>query len=370
MPSIPYFSVGYAPRTVHAVFSELTFEQKVMSHTITIITNDQQSIQFECDDKQNIQDAAEAAGHFPPAICKSGGCGSCMAHCESGDYQLADYSAGILPENPEETQSILLCRTFPQGDLVINAPYAADKIQTHQPGAREATIVELEVLAERTVKLSLQLIADEENGLSFAFEPGQFVELEIPELNLKRAYSLANTPNWEGKLEFLIRLQENGVFSNYLKHHAKTGDNIKVHGPAGTFTLQEQSINPLCFVSGGTGLAPFMSILRRMEEWGEDHPVQLFLGVNNEQEIFCHQELKDLQDKLPQLNVNICVWQASENWSDYHGTPVDALAQYLQQTQIQPDIYLCGPPPLVESATQVAIQHGVDADKIYCERFA
>lgn len=341
-----------------------------MSYLITLSTLDDQYIRFDCNSDQSVQDAAEAAGYYPPAICKMGGCGSCVATCDSGDYELKSFSAGILPENVEETGETLLCRTYPKSDLVIHVPYNAERIESRKPVAREAEIVKVEKIAERTMSLVLQLAADEEKGLAFEFEPGQFVELEVPELNLKRAYSIANTPNWEGRLEFLIRLQANGQFSNYLQTQAEAGQLLKVHGPAGTFTVQEQSLSPRCFIAGGTGLAPFLSMLRRMAEWGEHHPVQLFLGVNNEQEIFYQQELEDLQQRLPQLHVNICVWQSSEEWIDFRGTPADALAFYLKQVDVLPDIYLCGPPPLVEAATKTALQNGISPEKIHCERFA
>ncbi|NOQ36928.1 MAG: 2Fe-2S iron-sulfur cluster binding domain-containing protein [Methylococcaceae bacterium] len=341
-----------------------------MSYSITLSTLDDQKIQFNCDAEQSVQDAAEAVGFFPPAICKMGGCGSCLAVCDSGDYQLKSYSQGMLPDNAEEMGDILLCRTYPKSDLIIHAPYNADKIQSRQPLAREAEVVKAEILAERTVRLVLQLLPDEEQGLAFEFEPGQFVELEVPSLDLKRAYSLSNTPNWDGQLEFLIRLQNSGLFSNYLKNKVKIGDAIKVHGPSGTFGIQGQSLNPRCFIAGGTGLAPFLSMLRRMAEWGEDHPTQLFLGVNNEQEVFCRQELEELQQALPQLHVNFCVWKPSEDWIDFSGTPADALAIYLKQIDILPDIYLCGPPLLVEATTQIALQNGISPERIHCERFA
>ena len=341
-----------------------------MSHSITLSTTDNQTIQFDCESEQTLQEAAEAAGFFPPAICKMGSCGSCIAVCDSGDYEIKDYSISLLPENADETGDILLCSTFPKSDLVIHAPYAAEKIQGHQPIARDANISVVEQMAERTTRLVLQLVENEESGLAFEFEAGQFVELEIPELDLKRAYSISNVSNWEGRLEFLIRLQEKGQFSDYLKNQAAIGAALKIHGPSGTFTLQGQSLNPRCFVAGGTGLAPFISMLRRMAEWGEDHPTQLFLGVNNEQEIFCQAELEALQQAIPQLQVTICVWKPSEQWTGFKGTPADALAEYLDKNAVVADVYLCGPPALVDATTKIALDNGVKQENIYCERFA
>ena len=340
-----------------------------MSYSITLTTSDQKTFQFNGEDEQNIQEAAENAGFFPPAICKIGSCGSCLAVCKQGGFELKSYSDGVLPQDFKTTGDTLLCRMYPKSDLEIQAPYASDQIQNHQPIARDATIVALEHIADRTMKLVVQLTEDDEQGLGFEFAPGQFVELEVLALDLKRAYSIANTPNWEGRLEFLIRLQEKGQFSSYLQSSAKIGDALKIHGPSGTFILQAQSLKPRCFVAGGTGLAPFLSMLRRMAEWGEDHPTQLFIGVNSEQEIFCRQTLSEIQQSLPQLNVTLCVWNASDQWQGFKGTPADALGDYLKQVEHLPDLYLCGPPKLVEASTNIALQQGIDSNAIYCERF-
>lgn len=341
-----------------------------MPHHITLTTHDGKQIDFNCEPEQTVQDAAEAAGFFLPALCKAGSCGSCLGRCTQGDYHLDAYSPSLLPEKSREHGDVLLCCTHPDSDLQLTAPYKASQIQSGKDAPRSAEIVSIELIAERTMRLVLQLLPDAQHGIAFEFEPGQFVELDVFELNLQRAYSIANTPNWEGRLEFLIRLQPQGQFSTYLQHTAQIGYSLKVSAAAGTFGVQEQSLSPRCFVAGGTGLAPFLSILKRMADWGEDHPTQLFLGVNNEQEIFCQDELAALADAIPHLHVEICVWQPSETWTGFRGTPADALRAYLASTNLLPDVFLCGPPLLVEAATQIAVDAGVDPERIFCERFA
>lgn len=340
-----------------------------MNYEITLITREGNPINFPCLADQNLQEAAEAAGFFPPGLCKVGSCGSCVAVCTSGTYRLDSYSPSLLPDNPAAQGDILLCRTYPQSDLTIRAPYNADQIRNSPQAIRQGDILVLEKIAERTMRLVVQLLPDDQHGIAFEFEPGQFVDLEIPESSIRRAYSIANTINWLGQLEFLIRLQPQGQFSTYLQQ-AKVGERLQVHGPSGTFGIGQQSLNPRCFIAGGTGLAPFLSILRRMAEWGEDHPTTLFLGVNNVQEIFCQSELSDLTQAIPQLKAHICVWQASDSWRGFVGTPADALRLHLQNVAILPDIFLCGPPVLVEAATHIAKEAGIPAERILCESFA
>jgi len=339
-----------------------------MSHKITLSTRDNQQFEFSCEDKQNVQAAAEVASLYPPFGCKSGSCGACLGTCKSGDYQLESYSEDVLSTEAAAKGDILLCRTLPNTDLEISLPYDADCIQKILTAPRDAEIISIDKIAERTLKVVLQLQDDPEVGLAFDFEPGQFVELEIADLNLMRAYSIANIPNWEGRLEFLIRLQPNGKFSDFLQNGA-IGQHVLVHAPSGAFVLNKQSSNPRCFIAGGTGLSPFLSILSRMAEWAEDHPTHLLLGVNNEAEILCQEELVILQQSLPLLSYEICVWKPENNWQGFIGTPVDAFKGFLEKSGPEIDVYLCGPPILVESSTQAALEAGINKDHIYSERF-
>ncbi|MDF1583475.1 MAG: 2Fe-2S iron-sulfur cluster binding domain-containing protein [Methyloprofundus sp.] len=338
-----------------------------MSYKITLTTHDQQQFSFACTEQQNVQDAAEAAHIYPPFGCKSGSCGACLGTCNTGEYQLESHTEAALSTEAAARGDILLCRTLPKTDLHITLPYDASAIQQTLMAPRVAEIIRIESIAERTLQVTLQLQDDPETGLAFEFEPGQFVELEVPELNLMRAYSIANTPNWEGRLEFLIRLQPNGKFCAFLQQ-AAIGQQLLVHAPSGAFVAHKQSLNPRCFVAGGTGLAPFLSILRRMAEWAEDHPTHLFLGVNKETEIVCQDELNTLQQSLPQLSVEICVWKPETNWRGFIGTPADALKIHLKNNA-SADIYLCGPPILVETAEDIALKANIPADQIFCERF-
>ena len=107
----------------------------------------------------------------------------------------------------------------------------------------------------RAISLTLRLQPDPEAGSAAEFSPGQYMELTLPGTDIRRAYSLANLPNWEGRLDFLIRLQPGGTFSTWLGTQARVGDVLSVRGPLGSFVLDEVSVRPRCFVGGGCGLA-------------------------------------------------------------------------------------------------------------------
>ncbi len=274
-----------------------------------------------------------------------------------------------LPADDEAKGGTLLCCTFPRSDLRIDLPFDHDRILIGEIKVRNAEITAIDSVGENTLRLELHLTPVEDGGSVAEFEPGQFMELEVPGQDLKRAYSLANIGNWDGRLEFLIRLQPGGVFSTWLREQAAVGQTLIVHGPKGSFGLYESGLRPRWFVAGGTGLAPMLSMLRRMAEFQEPHPARLYFGANRAEELFCQVELQALQAELPQLQVIFCVWKPDDSWQGFCGTPVDALAQDLADATVLPDIYLCGPPALIDAAEAAARAKGVPDKQVLSERF-
>lgn len=340
-------------------------------HAITLTTLDGQRIDFTGDTDTSLLDSAQAQGILLPSLCRDGGCGICLCTVVEGDYRRDTDRPAALAPGADERGEVLLCLTYPRGDVALKAPYAYEYVRFEAPKTRPAEIVELATVADHTVRLLLRLLPDQDGGQAAEFEPGQYVNLEAPGAKISRAYSIANTANWSGELEFLIRLHPGGVFSGFLEREAKIGQHIGVEGPYGHFVLQSQSLRPRWFVGGGTGLAPLLSMLRHIAEFQETQPARLYFGVNRESELVCLDELQRLAAELPQLKITLCVWRPTGEWDGFVGTPVDALRRDLErQGGAMPDLYLCGPPALINGATEAALAFGIGAEHIFCERFS
>ncbi|GAN81663.1 FAD-binding oxidoreductase [Acidocella aminolytica] len=332
---------------------------------VTLITNDAVRLDVACAEGQNIMAAAEAAGLYPPAMCHEGSCGLCAAHVLEGSYEMGPHNPQAIPTGPG---GVLLCRCQPQGDVTVALPYADAQISRQQIPEREAVITGLKEVAAGTVALSLLLKSDPVMGQGAEFVPGQYMELSVPSLGVKRAYSLANLPNWEGHLEFLIRLVPGGAFTGWLSARAKVGDELMVRGPLGSFVLDEASPRPRVLVAGGCGMAPILSMLRHMGEFQDSTPVHLIYAANREQELLPDSELETLRAALPQLGVTLAVWHPQPGWFGFTGTAADALEAYLIGTALVPDIYVCGPPRMLESIEAVALDKAVPETQLYAER--
>lgn len=131
------------------------------------------------------------------------------------------------------------------------------------------------------------------------FKNGHFlmIGLEVEGRPLLRAYSLAS-PNYEEHLEFYSIKVQNGPLTSRLQH-LKPGDEILV-GSKPTGTLVLNTLRPgkrLYLLSTGTGLAPFLSIIRDPETYEHFEHVVLAHGVRVTEELGYAEYIKH---ELPQ----------------------------------------------------------------------
>jgi ferredoxin--NADP+ reductase len=115
----------------------------------------------------------------------------------------------------------------------------------------------------------------------FRFENGQFVMigLEVDGKPLVRAYSIASA-NWEEHLEFFSIKVPDGPLTSRLQH-IQPGDTLLIsRKPTGTLLISD--VHPgkvLYLLSTGTGLAPFLSIVKDPETYERFEHVVVVHGV-------------------------------------------------------------------------------------------
>ncbi|CAL1239004.1 aromatic/alkene monooxygenase hydroxylase FAD-binding subunit MmoC [Candidatus Methylocalor cossyra] len=338
-------------------------------HTIHVTTDDGETVHFQCRSDEDVITAALRQDIILMASCRQGGCATCKAFCAEGDYRLVGCSVQALPPDEEEQGQVLLCRCYPDTDLALEVPYSYSRIAfAPEEDLFTATVVSVATIASNTLRLHLRRVGS--NGeRKVRFEAGQYMNLQIPGTDLTRAYSPANTSNEDGDLEFLIRLLPDGAMSNFLRNGIQVGQAIQVRGPMGVFGLKENGLRPRYFVAGGTGLAPVLSMIRRMREWGEPQEARLYFGVNTVDEVFFLDELQALAAAMPTLTVRVCVWHPEANWDGERGNAVEILSRDLAANPAKPDVYLCGPPAMVDAAHRVCAQFGIPKDQIFQEKF-
>lgn len=346
-----------------------------VTYDVTLVTTDGQESTLVCGEQTTVLEAAEEAGMMLKASCESGGCGACSAVLKGGRVEMGEHDPNVI-EVPEGRGGILLCRSFPREDCRIELPYDESKIVHGPPVRREAEITGLDRVADGVMRLTLTLRPADDGSSTADFESGQFFKIIVPgtsaetaDKEVRRAYSPANVSNWDGQLEFYIRLLPGGAMSDYLSMRAKVGDVLVVSSADGEFVLAENGLRPRWFLAGGTGLSPLLSMLRKMAEFGEMQPARLFFGVTRHGEVFAQDEIAALADALPDFHADTVVWTPDEAWTGAVGNPVELAAAEITLADEMPDVYLCGPPPMMDAAFAALTAAGVPEDQIHAERF-
>ncbi|HVL34660.1 MAG TPA: ferredoxin--NADP reductase [Burkholderiales bacterium] len=134
-------------------------------------------------------------------------------------------------------------------------------------------------------------------GAPLAFEAGQFVRiaLDIDGARVARPFSMVNAPG-DPVLEFYGIVVPEGPLSPRLAA-LRPGDALFVaSNPAGFLVLSElPDARSLWLVSTGTGIAPFLSILRAGEAWRRYRDVVLVHAVRHARELAYGDELRAVQ---------------------------------------------------------------------------
>lgn len=339
-------------------------------YQIVIETEDGETCTFECGPSEDVISAGLRQSVILMASCRAGGCATCKGECTDGDYELVDVKVQALPPEEEEDAMVLLCRTFPRSDMHILVPYTYDRIsfetiQTNWTGE----IKTCEKVSSNVVRLVVQVLtADGSSPISLNFQPGQFVDIEIPGTHTRRSYSMASLSG-DGALEFFIRILPDGAFSKFLINEARPGMRLALRGPTGGFSLRDNGQRPRYFVGGGTGLSPVLSMVRHMHKSGDTTPAKLFFGVTRRDELFYADELRALQGAMPGLDVQIAVVEGGDGNGVAGCTVIDLMQAELVKADVPPDIYLCGPPGMIDAALVAAESAGVPKQQVYQEKF-
>ncbi len=94
--------------------------------------------------------------------------------------------------------------------------------------------------------------------------------------------------------------------STYLTDRATRGEEISFTGPHGSFFLREAT-RPVLLLAGGTGLAPILSMLRKMHADKSLRKVHLIYGVSSDTDLVATDEIEYFADKLPGFTWDHCV---------------------------------------------------------------
>jgi CDP-4-dehydro-6-deoxyglucose reductase len=182
-----------------------------------------------------------------------------------------------------------------------------------------------------------------------------------------RSFSMAGRKGG-GELEFLIKKISGGLFTDRMVSKLKTGDQLSVELPFGSFAYHDDDYKPVIFVATGTGIAPIKSMIEMMSESPDCPPVMLYWGVRAEADLFLHGDIELWSKKLEDFTYTPVLSKPSKSWSGRVGYVQDQVAQDFTDLS-EHAIYICGSPVMIRDASKVFLKLNAQISHIYTDAF-
>ncbi len=186
------------------------------------------------------------------------------------------------------------------------------------------------------------------------FRAGQYITLylEIDGVSTARAYSISSVSG-ELHIDLTIRYKEGGFVSVYMHKKCREGDEFDSSGPAGQFYYESLiDKKELVFIAGGSGITPFMSILKTFEKQGWPQKVHMLYGNRHLNDVIFEKELNRLSADNPNFNYALVV---SEPGDDYRGVRGFITADLVKNHVGDPagkTFMICGPNAMYDFVSQ------------------
>lgn len=203
----------------------------------------------------------------------------------------------------------------------------------------------------------------EELADTFRYLPGQFCtfRFHIDAEEYLRSYSMSSAPETDNDLTVTVKRVPGGIVSNWLLDHVSEGDALETTKPAGVFRVQRDE-RPVVAFCGGSGVTPVISIAKSLLATAE-RPITLLYANRDRDSVIFHDELHELAARHPdRLTVHHHLDVAS-GFVDR-----DTIEQF-RAGIVDADFYICGPGPFMDLVEATLLEGGVDADRIFIERF-
>ena len=192
--------------------------------------------------------------------------------------------------------------------------------------------------------------------------PGQLIQLCAKpgeDDSVIRNYSVASWPDGTNNLELIITYLEGGAMSEYLFKEAKIGDEFVYRGPMGIFTLPETIDRDIFFVSTGSGISPFRSMVNYIAFNGvPTQNVKLFFGTRRQEDICYWEEMKLIESLVP--NFEFIPTLSQEEWKGKTGYVHEHYLSLIDDMKDKPLVYYCGWDRMVREGREHLAKRGFE----------
>jgi len=234
-----------------------------------------------------------------------------------------------------------------------------------------------EVKRETPDAVSVRFELPETLRETFAFKAGQHLTFrrEFGGEEVRRNYSVCVSPS-EGVLKIGVKKIAGGVFSGWVNDELKTGDELEVMAPHGSFcwNFDPDARREYVAFAGGSGITPILSLMKTALAMEPNSRFTLFYGNRNSFGVMFLEEIAGLKDRyIDRLSVFHFLEEEEEEIELFNGRLDNAKVQEVLTTLVRPSdidaFFICGPGPMMDAVEEALLAKNVEKPRILIERF-
>ena len=216
---------------------------------------------------------------------------------------------------------------------------------------------------------TLRFLVPPEHRVSFL--PGQFLTFNwiIDGETAPRCYSICSSPTQMGYIEITPKQATKGHVSVFLNQKASIGLTVEASQPAGHFFFDEKEHRRIVLIAGGSGITPFMSMLRYIDDRCLSTEVTLLYFVRTRKDVIFEGELNLLRARLQIFHFVTVLSEPDPGWIGLTGHLTQDLIDIHVEDVASATFFVCGPPRMMKAACTLLESMEVSPAKIKQESF-
>ncbi len=351
---------------------------------ITIGRKDGEPLSFDAHPGEKVLHAALRNKLVVPYECATGTCGSCRAKLVNGDLSPGWVDAPGRKALKVARGEFLMCQCVAQTDCDIRIPAKVTVQESTLPLPQHLTgrIGGFSKLTPDVI--SFEVTLDHEVG----FQAGQFMVLQLPDIEGTRAYSMVNFATRTNYLDFVIKQFKGGKGSSWFFDQSPQDCEVSLFGPLGHAVFEPHLEHDLLLLAGGSGIAGMMAILQHADQIGylQTNNIDLIFGVRSVPDIFYLPVLRAHASKYPEsLRISLALSDEpdsadapaiSDQLSDLPANlkiTRGFVHEHIDDARANANTmaFIAGPPPMVDaSIREIIVGKGFSTEQIRYDKFA
>ena len=306
--------------------------------------------QFLASSRQSLLKAGLESGLNLKYGCEGGNCGHCLARLIRGQTQSIRYSDFALSEQQKSDGYFLTCCHAAQSELEVEAMEIGSVRQIAEQQI-EARVYKLEHLANDVLSVSFKTPRTQ----PLSFLAGQHLTIRLND-QLQRNKSIASCPCDGLKPEIHVKYRAGDPFSEYVFNRLKKHDRVRLHGPWGDFTLDDDSNRPIMLIAFNTGFASIKSLLEHAIALEKSQNIRLYWLLSKGHQAYQENYCRAIQHALDNFEYQT-IAVAGEGANGFNET-LEQLWQRVPDPR-QADVYVTTSVEFADSVQHQLIRLGV-----------